>query len=86
LIRFRYIRILFHKELLRFFANPALWVLLILFFSMGSLVSLSDVILERDVFNILVQDGDPSGFLAFLDRNEPKVSVYTPKHSGKRGG
>jgi len=86
LIRFRYIRILFHKELLRFFANPALWVLLILFFSMGSLVSLSDVILERDVFNILVQDGDPSGFLAFLDRNEPKVSVYTPEAFRKKRG
>ena len=78
MIRFRYLRILLHKELLRFLANPALWVLLLLFFSMGALVSVSDVILERDRFNIVVLDGQPSGFLAFVDRNEPKVSVYSP--------
>ena len=86
MIRFRYIRILFHKELLRFLANPALWVLLILFFSMGALVSVSDVILERDVFNVLVLEGDSSDFLAFLDRNEPKVSVYTPEAFRKKKG
>jgi membrane protease YdiL (CAAX protease family) len=86
LIRFRYLRILFHKELLRFVANPALWVLLILFFSMGALVSVSDVILERDAFNVLVVDGDSSDFLAFVDRNEPKVSVYTPEAFRKKKG
>lgn len=83
MIRFRYLRTLFHKELLRFLANPALWLLLILFLLMGTLVSVSDVILERDVFNILVTEGSPSGFLTFVDRHEPKVSVYTP-HTFRR--
>ncbi len=69
MIRFRYLQILFHKELLRFVANPALWVLLILFFSMGALVSVSDVILERDVFNVLVLEGDSSP--EFLDSWRP---------------
>ncbi len=86
MIRFRYLRILIHKELLRFLANPALWVLLILFFAMGSLVSVSDVILERDAFNILVLEGDPSDFLSFVDREEPRVSVYTPEAFRKKKG
>ncbi len=86
MIRFRYLRILFHKELLRFLANPALWVLLLLFFAMGTLVSVSDVILERDVFNIVVLEGGPSDFLTFLDRNEPKVSVYSREAFWRKKG
>jgi len=86
LIRFRYLRILFHKELLRFLANPALWVLLVLFFAMGALVSVSDVILERDTFNIVVVEGGSSNFLEFVDRNEPKASVYTPDAFRKKKG
>ena len=86
MIRFRYLRILFHKELLRFLANPALWVLLLLFFAMGSLVSVSDVILQRDVFNIVVTDGGPSGFLDFVGRNETKVTVYDPKAFRQKKG
>ncbi len=77
MIRFRYLSILLHKELLRFLANRALWMLLLLFFAMGALVSVSDVILERDVFNIVQLEGGPSDFLSFLDRKEPKISVYS---------
>jgi membrane protease YdiL (CAAX protease family) len=86
LIRFGYLRALFHKELLRFSANPALWVLLVLFFCMGALISMSDVILQRDVFNIVVLQGGPSTFLDFVDRNEPNVVVYTPQGFRKERG
>jgi membrane protease YdiL (CAAX protease family) len=86
LIRLRYLRILFHKELLRFLANPALWILLVLFFVMGALVSVSDVILQRDVFNIVVLEGGSSDFLAFVEQNEPKVSVYSPIAFRKKKG
>jgi membrane protease YdiL (CAAX protease family) len=86
LIRFRYLRILFRKELLRFLANPALWVLLVLFFVMGTLVSVSDVILQRDVFNIVIVEGGSSDFLAFVEQNEPKVSVYSPRAFRKKKG
>ena len=86
MIRFRYLRILFRKELLRFLANPALWVLLVLFFVMGALVSVSDVILQRDVFNIVIVEGGSSDFLAFVEQNEPKVSVYSPRAFRKKRG
>ena len=86
MIRFRYLRILFYKELLYFLANPALWVLLLLFFVMGALVSVSDVILQRDVFNIVVVEGGSSDFLAFVEQNEPKVSVYSPRAFRKKKG
>jgi membrane protease YdiL (CAAX protease family) len=86
LIRFRYLRILFHKELLRFLANPALWVLLILFFAMGSLVSLSEVILQRDVFNIVLSEDRPSAFLDFVDANEPSVTVFDTEAFRRKKG
>jgi membrane protease YdiL (CAAX protease family) len=86
LIRFRYLRILFHKELLRFLANPALWVLLILFFAMGSLISVSDVILQRDVFNIVVSESGPSAFLDFVDANEPSVTIFRPETFQRKKG
>jgi len=79
LIRARYVQILFYKELLRFLANPALWILLLLFFSLGLLISVSDVILQRDAFNIVVKRGDTSAFLDFVDREDPDISIYTPE-------
>ena len=86
MIRFGYLHTLFHKELSRFLANPALWVLLVLFFCMGALVSVSEVILQRDVFNIVVLEGGPSAFLAFVDQNEPNVTVYMPQGFRKKRG
>jgi len=86
LIRPRYVGILFYKELLRFMANPALWILLILFFCMGMLISLSDVILQRDRFNIVVHGGGDSSFLAFVDRHEPDVTLLSPWQLRTRKG
>lgn len=85
-MRVRYIRILFYKELLRFLANPALWILILLFFLIGVLVSASDVILQRETYNIVVQDGEPSGFLRFADRNESNLSVFGPGELGSGKG
>ncbi len=79
MIRSRYVRILFYKELLRFLANPALWILILLFFSIGLLISVSDVILQRDTVNIVVRDGEPTAFLRFAAENEPNLSVYSPR-------
>lgn len=78
MIRPGYVRVLFHKELLRFLANPGLWILLVLFLCMGVLVSVSDVILDRDGFTLVVVEGGPSDFLAFVARNETGVSVLGP--------
>ena len=86
MIRLRYVRILFHRELLRFLANPALWVLLLLFFCMGFLISISDVILQRDTFNIVVHNGQPSDFLEFVEQREPNITLFTPREIRNRKG
>jgi membrane protease YdiL (CAAX protease family) len=86
LIRVRFVRTLFHKELLRFLANPALWILILLFFLIGILVSVSDVILQRDTYNIVSEEGEPSGFLRFVAGNEPNIRVFGPGEIGSRQG
>jgi len=86
LIRVRYVRTLFHKEFLRFLANPALWILILLFFLIGILVGASDVILQRDTYNIVLEEGEPSGFLLFAAGNEPNLRVYSPEEIGSTRG
>jgi membrane protease YdiL (CAAX protease family) len=85
LIRARYVGILFYKELLRFLANPALWILLLLFFCLGLLISVSDVILQRNV-NLILVEGELPGFLEYADRIEPDLSVYTAAEAAAHRG
>jgi len=85
LIRARYVGILFYKELLRFLANPALWVLLLLFFCLGLLISISDVILQRHIHLVFEGEGVP-GFLEYVDRIEPDLTLHAPgRSSGLQG-
>jgi len=86
LIRGRFVRILLYKELLRFLANPALWVLFLLFLLIGMLISVSDVILQRDTFNLVVRQGEPSAFLRFAAENEPNLSLLTAEELRSRRG
>jgi len=78
LIRGRFVATLLRKELLRFLANPALGVLLLLFFLVGALVGGSDVILRGDHYNLVLEQGDPSDFLRFAASREAALEVFGP--------
>lgn len=80
MIRARYVGILLHKELLRFLANPALWVLLLLFFCLGLLISLSDVILQRHV-HLVFEGASLPEFLEYVDRVEPDITLHAKGES-----
>lgn len=76
MIRGRFVATLFRKELLRFLANPALWIVMLLFFLVGVLVGASDVILHRDTYNVVLEQGEPSAFLRFAASREPSLQVF----------